>query len=254
MVNAVRRSVNAGWIAALVLGSACSRLNPSFGSERDANSTSTTSTGTSTTSTDGDTGFTQVASDGADSETTASNDETDDTASSSGGEEEYVTAAACCMAQSQAGCSAGTQGELIACVCAIQSSCCDEGWSESCAHTAMLQCNLRCPPPSGCCMGAGPSCQVPTGVDLCEDYGCCDDLWTESCVDQAVNDEVFTCDDDYDSCCVEHAWSGCDRTDTTTSVCMIDNACCEGPWDGHCVELAASTGACSDDDASSRRH
>lgn len=102
---------------------------------------------------------------------------------------------ACCAPAGTPGCPEDPAVE--ACVCAIDSFCCDEQWDGMCVESAQNDCGLVC-------MNAGGDCCAPSGGLGCDDMAvsdcvcaldpfCCDTQWDGQCVDEAQNDCILDC-------------------------------------------------------------
>lgn len=129
-------------------------------------------------------------------------------------------------------------------VCLLQSSCCEDAWSESCAALALEVCNL----PSGC--PAAGDCFSSHGTLGCDNGSCCAIVcahqpacciqpWDTSCVETAL----LHCDGESacpaaESCFEEHNSGGCEQADCCASVCANDPYCCQTAWDARCVVRA----------------
>lgn len=152
---------------------------------------------------------------------------------------------ACCAPAGTPGCP-GDPG-VEACVCAIDSSCCDTEWTDTCVDTAQNDCGLAC-------MGAGGDCCAPSGGLGCDDMAvsdcvcaldpfCCDTQWDDICVSEAQ----YACMDacglppaNMGDCCMAQPGPGCGDMAVTDCACMVDNACCLFPWDDHCIQISVT--------------
>jgi hypothetical protein len=132
----------------------------------------------------------------------------------------------------------------VAQVCAIDASCCDFDWTESCVDLAAATCGLPC----GCDHG------------VCEAGLALDPAICDPCVAEVCNYNSFCCNVQWDSLCVEHAVEICGRDcgappcahdpceigvplfgtcdPCVAQVCAADWFCCDVEWDAPCAGLA----------------
>ena len=83
------------------------------------------------------------------------------------------------------------------CVCAIDATCCNQGWDGTCASEAANECHERC---TGCGVSDCCSAQTTPGcsTDACKscvcgiDSFCCDQMWDSGCVDIASGTDCGT--------------------------------------------------------------
>lgn len=137
-------------------------------------------------------------------------------------------------------------------VCLRDSYCCYVEWDASCVRAADDLCatNPGCFnqtttfPVNGSCFvpRLTPGCDTPGCCDLvCALDGfsyCCDTLWDEACVEKAT-ENCNDCGDPFSgSCFTLHTGPNCADADCCRTVCLVDNFCCEGTWDGLCVSTA----------------
>jgi len=106
---------------------------------------------------------------------------------------------------------------------------------------------------AGLCPSVGDCCQPHLGVG-CEDFQCCDQVcnhtpsccevrWTQACADVAVAvcrvcETPFVCPQPGDCCASHIPDGGCERELCCQIVCALDSFCCDGEWDGPCVNKA----------------
>jgi len=149
----------------------------------------------------------------------------------------------CCAAHGGEGCD---HRPTAACVCALDPTCCTEGWDAACVELAETACGFFCP-----VCGDGTCDDLAGGEDcaLCpEDCGDCD-----FCGDGACNggENCGTCPDDCldceGDCCVNDRTPGCEDPAIALVVCTYRPACCAETWDALCVALAEQV-ACDDRD------
>ena len=95
--------------------------------------------------------------------------------------------AGCCAPTEEAGCIDAT---IEACVCALDSYCCEEAWDESCVNTAQLSGCSPCAgeklPQMDCCTSNMVEGCVDVDVQDCvcaTDPYCCAQAWDQTCVD-----------------------------------------------------------------------
>lgn len=150
-------------------------------------------------------------------------------------------------------------------VCAQDPYCCISGWDAFCAAYALERCA------QGCGVSTAGSCFVPRptgGCDIGEcciavcqqDVFCCEESWDTVCVEMAIKacpDAFPTCDDGAGNCCEGHLAPACSDPDCCAAVCATDPVCCESSWDGTCANEARTLCRdlcgveCGDDCASS---
>ena len=177
----------------------------------------------------------------------------------------------CCTAHDGAGCSVDA---CQACVCAPDSTCCDEGWNSYCVRDANTVCSDVCqcapapgdtatatptptPTPGGDCAAAhaGSSCDIqPCAACVCGvDADCCTGPWDDFCVSEALGVCAQACVTGYSSptpsvtpvpggnCCALHAGPGCDVDACQACVCAGDQNCCDHGWDQFCMNIVGDT-------------
>ncbi len=110
-------------------------------------------------------------------------------------------------------------------VCAVQPTCCQTEWDQSCAQSASVLCPTCGSPGAGSCteVHAGPFCSNESCCfQACSiDPTCCSDSWDQGCVDIAVA-------------------SRCDNLLCRNVVCFLHSPdCCNFTWDSACDGLAA---------------
>lgn len=162
----------------------------------------------------------------------------------------------CCAATEGAGCGLDDVQE---CVCAIDSACCDEAWTGTCAALGVTDCDNSCPGieikgEGGCCEPtAAPGCD-DLSIQLCTcalDPFCCDQEWDGLCIEQATLQCDAGCKLPAGDCCEANVTPGCEDKAVQTCTCDLDPTCCEDPWSDECVTLAqdscaleCDTGSC----------
>jgi hypothetical protein len=120
----------------------------------------------------------------------------------------------CCAAHEGLGCG---DAAIQACVCGLDSWCCESSWDFTCASEVE---SFGC----GECVG-GTNC----GDGICAPGETCD-----------------TCPDDCGacggtgSCCEAQEGPGCDDPTIQACVCLQDSFCCDYTWDEVCVEEVAT--------------
>jgi len=144
----------------------------------------------------------------------------------------------CCEANFTPGCVDAECCELI---CQFVPSCCNIGWSSSCAFLAMNHCVELC---GGCGSGGAGPCCSPNDTPYCSDESCCDSVcavlphcceteWDEPCAELAL-----TLCADLPECQPPSCTPFCDKPECCNSVCAVDPYCCEIEWDDCCAEQA----------------
>ncbi|MGM0577278.1 MAG: MopE-related protein, partial [Myxococcota bacterium] len=111
------------------------------------------------------------------------------------GGEEPSSAGSCCEAGSEPGCA---DEAVEACVCAIDSYCCDEAWDGQCVQEATCNCELECGGPDS------ESCYETHSAPGCEDHQ------VESCV---CARDPYCCSAEWDAKCVQEATHQCGDDD-----------------------------------------
>jgi len=158
----------------------------------------------------------------------------------------------CCAASEQPGCAEDPM--LEACVCDLDSFCCDEQWDAQCTQTAVRQCSAVCET-SGepCCAPTGtPGCPEDPAVEACVcnfDAYCCDRQWDAMCVGIGQGDCGLDCigggGGGGGDCCMAQGGPECDDMAVNDCVCELDGYCCDVQWDEICVSEAQYV--CMDD-------
>lgn len=193
------------------------------------------------------------------------NDDDDDTGGSSPGMD-----SPCCMAQDGPGCAADPDVE--ACICEVDSFCCEDSWDDLCAAMINVEgCGMCAEDPGGtggpdlpdepsdCCTPSSmPGCTMPE-VEACvcaQDEFCCSDQWDFVCIAEVNEYECgIMCDvpdpggdlpDEPSDCCTPTAQPGCTDMAIESCVCEQDEFCCMTNWDALCVDEVAEfmCGAC----------
>jgi len=170
----------------------------------------------------------------------------------------------CCSSHADPGCEIDA---CQACVCGLDSLCCDTTWDVFCADTAVGDCAASCscaplpptstptptPTPGGdCCAAhAGSGCNS-TICQACVcggDADCCTGPWDEFCMFAASGRCAASCgcaptrtvtptSPPGGDCCTVHPGTGCDTVDCQSCVCAFDPNCCSGPWNEFCLNIA----------------
>ena len=122
----------------------------------------------------------------------------------------------CCLPGDSPGC---LDGDVAACVCAVDDYCCNVLWDAFCVATAVESCALVCTYScgDGVCFGDGEDCE-----SCAEDCGACPPKG---------------------DCCEAHGGVGCDDAECEALVCGADGFCCALAWDEVCASIAA--GSCA---------
>lgn len=140
----------------------------------------------------------------------------------------------CCYDNGTPGCTDMTCADEV---CMADPYCCNVEWDAQCASLATTFCDI-CNTADVC------------GNNVAEEGETCDglDVGTETCADQGHLGGTLTCNGDctaydtdacYDSnCCEPSLGLGCDDDECTTTVCNIDDWCCEVEWDAACASIA----------------
>ncbi len=158
----------------------------------------------------------------------------------------------CCAPHEGVGCDDAT---CKSCVCGIDPACCTEGqgWDADCVSEASTECAASCT-----CEVAGSCCEAHEDTVGCDerrcqlcvctlDPGCCEEGWDGTCADEAARECQERCTGCGSDCCRERTQPGCSDDACETCVCGVDGFCCDGEWDGTCVDVAdgeACTAAC----------
>lgn len=153
----------------------------------------------------------------------------------------------CCEDNNSPGCE---EPAVEACVCGMDSYCCETEWDDLCAGIAADDCDACVvePPNEDCCTAQeSPGCTDPV-VETCvcaNDAYCCDTQWDTTCVGRVGSDLCApSCDpDDADGpCCEDNGTAGCEINAVESCVCAEDPFCCDTFWDAMCVEAIATHG------------
>ena len=147
----------------------------------------------------------------------------------------------CCETSPLAGC---TIPEVEACICDIDSWCCEVDFDDVCLEISFMECAVSCPLGEGdCCEAAEtPGCDDQDIQDcVCSaDSFCCTDAYDPYCAELAMAACGLQCETlppDSDCCEVGEA-PGCTDSDVNDCVCGVDPICCAHPFDENCVQLA----------------
>ena len=145
----------------------------------------------------------------------------------------------CCSEHAGVQCDDAT---CQACVCGIDSTCCDIQWDSTCADEAGVECAVSC-----ACPEAGDCCAEHAGVGCdersCEscvcdlDPSCCNDGWDATCASEGQNECSIMCSCAVKGpCCTQHDDVGCEETTCQQCVCTLDESCCTDSWDQTCAD------------------
>lgn len=152
-----------------------------------------------------------------------------------------VTLSNCCAPSEFPGC---TEPAVDACVCELDSFCCEVAFDTICSQIALTECGGECPPGEGdCCEAHGGLGCSDSAVNSCicgVDPGCCANSYDELCVEQARASCGLLCEgpaSDSD-CCSSGENAGCTDAGIEQCVCDVDPSCCALPFDGNCVDIA----------------
>lgn len=155
----------------------------------------------------------------------------------------------CCTAHGGSGCRDASCCNLI---CNSNPSCCEIGWTESCAGLAELICDESACVASGC-PGSADCCTAHASRG-CDDIGCCDavcssrpsccsNTWSTTCANLAdalcgtLCQAPPACPGTED-CCLKHLSPSCSDAACCEIVCAVDDFCCLGEWDELCAGKA----------------
>ena len=149
----------------------------------------------------------------------------------------------CCTDTNMPGCE---DPDVTACVCAIDSFCCDNEWDNTCASQAQSMCGLDCGGATGhdCCVPGDAGCDTPA-VQACvcaDDSFCCETEWDAMCVSKVGSllcAAACNPDDGDGPCCVENTDGGCEVNTVEMCVCAQDPLCCSSAWDEFCINEIA---------------
>jgi hypothetical protein len=167
--------------------------------------------------------------------------------------EDPVEPTGCCDAHGTPGCD---NAACEVAVCSVDAFCCDSAWDALCVDLAIGLCGPTCDTPV-LCPGTGDCCgeHASTG---CADMACCSTVcaadafcctvtWDAQCAASAFvscadlcNPPPPSCPFDGGDCCAANGTNGCDDVACCETVCAADPFCCDGGWDGECVEAAAA--------------
>ena len=145
---------------------------------------------------------------------------------------------------------------LDACVCAIDTFCCEDAWDDLCVVIAEDGCDLDC---GGGGDEGGDPCEPSAlpGSDDAEvsacvcgfDPFCCEEAWDDLCVSTAEGLCGVDCGGvPGDGPCDPSGAPGSGDEELDACVCGLDPFCCESAWDAICVDEAqAECGLFCDD-------
>lgn len=160
---------------------------------------------------------------------------------------EFTNAATnqCCEVSGAPGCN---DDAVSACVCELDSFCCQVAFDELCVNLALTSCGGTCGnagAESDCCSAsAAPGCTDQTVHDcMCAtDLGCCTSGFDDVCVAQAIAECGAQCSlpPPESNCCSSSPVPGCTVPEVQECVCGIDPFCCAGSFDPNCAALAES--------------
>jgi hypothetical protein len=160
------------------------------------------------------------------------------------GEFENPAQNSCCEASSLPGCN---DSEVLACVCAVDSFCCQVAFDAICVSEA-LQCGGTCSnegAESDCCSASSaPGCtdQAVHDCVCATDFACCSSGFDDVCVAQAIAECGAQCTlpPPESDCCSASSAPGCTVPEVQACVCGIDPFCCTAGFDENCAALADS--------------
>ena len=142
----------------------------------------------------------------------------------------------CCARNPGPGCD---DPAIEACVCAMDPSCCEVEWTESCAELVELAgCGMCGEPTDMCCQPHEPC--GDDGIQACVcgvDEYCCDGDWDLLCVALAT-ECGSSCNALEGSCCDPTMNFGCEDFGVMRCVCPLNRGCCNNAWDITCVDMA----------------
>lgn len=149
----------------------------------------------------------------------------------------------CCEASGAPGCN---DDGVLACVCALDSFCCQVAFDEICVNLALTSCGATCSnagAESDCCAASdAPGCTEQTVHDcMCAtDLSCCTSGFDDVCVAQAIAECGAQCElpPPQSDCCSASSVPGCTVPEVQECVCGIDPFCCAGSFDPNCAALA----------------
>lgn len=128
-------------------------------------------------------------------------------------------------------------------VCAIDPTCCNVTWDQSCADQARVTC-VTCGQSTASCYveHATPSCSDPACCErVCAvDPECCEVSWDSACAATAA-DLCLACGVlETGACNQVHDLPYCSDAECCNQVCQINPFCCATGWDQACVDTAAT--------------
>lgn len=149
---------------------------------------------------------------------------------------------ACCEASDLPGCD---DPEVLACVCAVDSFCCQVAFDPVCVSLA-LECGTTCSnegAESDCCTTSdAPGCtdQAVHDCVCATDFSCCASNFDEVCAAQAIAECGAQCPlpPPESDCCSASSTPGCTLPGVQACVCEIDPVCCSSGFDESCAALA----------------
>jgi hypothetical protein len=154
----------------------------------------------------------------------------------------------CCMTGGP-GCAEPT---VEACVCGLDSYCCDVAWDLACVQSAVASCGASCAgvpvcgaSDAGSCFEAGstPHCaDAACCLAVCSlDAFCCVEAWDATCANEAAQIcDGAGCGPGLPPCGTPHPQPGCSAPDCCRTVCVADPVCCMVAWDAPCAAAAAA--------------
>ena len=183
----------------------------------------------------------------------------------------------CCMANNSPGCD---DAGIEACVCAVDSYCCDTDWDSICVDLVASESCGDCggggggetgEPPAGdtgggtvdadCCTAHDGAGCADAAIEACvcaADGFCCSTEWDAVCVDQVTSLACGDCGGGTTdptagtggetgggpvpgACCMATGTPGCPGDPAVEAcVCAADAFCCDVEWDGICVDQVTS--------------
>jgi hypothetical protein len=152
-----------------------------------------------------------------------------------------------CCAENPVGSPGCDDGVCQACVCALDSFCCDASWDSVCAMTSFsANCEASCActvVPGNCCVETPAAGCAVAGCEACVcalDALCCESAWDAICVEFAGSSCQGDCVCPIPGPCCESnatAGSGCTEPACEGCVCGLDPFCCDTQWDAVCVQV-----------------
>ena len=151
----------------------------------------------------------------------------------------------CCAAHAGGGCSGAICCDLV---CLNRPSCCETGWTATCAALAVLICNECAPEPTFVCPQPGDCCTDRFDTGGCERRGCCETVCT-------LDD--YCCNVEWDIVCANkanvHCLNVCDceifgNFDADTAINLRDVSAFQNCFSGIGSAPVPAACACADYD------